>query len=320
MEENILYEIKKSFPGVRQNISLKQYTTFKIGGSAKYFIVVRNKEDLIKAVRTAQKLRLSFFILGGGSNLLVSDKGFNGLVIKNEARNFKINKKTIITESGAILSKIVNASIKAGLSGLVEGRGIPGTVGGAIYGNSGWPKGAWAIGDLVKEVEVLIPSGKIKKQSQKWLAFGYRNSRFKMIHPVKSRKAGAKQFNRVKDKKPVILEIVLKLKKSKKIDLEKKSQEILKARCRKTPPGFSAGSIFKNPPGKTAGFLIEECGLKGKRVGNVKISEKHANFIVNLGNAKAKDVKKLINLAKKKVKNKFGILLNEEIQYLGFKN
>ena len=333
-------DVRKFLPGIQKNILLKNYTTFKIGGRARYFFIAKEKEELVKAVKTAKKFKLPFLILGGGSNLLLSDKGFNGLVIKNEARNFKINKKTIIAESGAILSKIVNASIKAGLSGLVKGRGIPGTVGGAIYGNTGWPKGAWAIGDLVKEIEVLTPSGKIKKQSQKWFAFGYRNSRLKMIHPVKSRKAGAKQFNRVKGEKSVILEIILKFKKGKKIDLEKKSQEILKNRSQKIPMAFSAGSIFKNPAPKqslvrgrsfcfsagrqkgraslSAGELIEKCGLKGKRIGNAKISEKHANFIINLGGGKAKDVKKLINLAKRKVKNKFGIALKEEIQLVGF--
>lgn len=304
MEENILHEIKKSFPGVRQNISLKKYTTFKIGGPAKYFIVVSNKEDLIKAVRTAQKMRLSFFILGGGSNLLVHDKGFNGLVIKNEAGNFRVDREIIIAESGAILSKIVQASISAGLSGLIEGIGIPGTVGGAVCGNAGWPKGAWAIGNIVKEITVLMPNGKVKKVGKKWLAFRYRNSRLKVT----------------KGLKPVILDVVLEFRKTNKKSLEKKAKEILKLRRQKIPLGFSAGSVFKNPTSESAGFLIERCGLKGKKNGKAQISEKHANFIVNLGNAKAKDVKKLINLTKRKVKNKFGILLDEEIQYVGFKN
>ncbi len=141
----------------------------------------------------------------------------------------------------------------------------------------------------------------IKRVRKKWLAFGYRNSRLKKI----------------KTSKPIILEVVLNLKNGKRKNIEKNRQEILKTRIKKVPHGFSAGSVFKNPVKFSAGKLIEQCGLKGKRVGNVKISEKHANFIVNLGKGKAKDVIKLIKLAKNKVKNKFGINLEEEIQYLG---
>jgi len=294
-------KLKELLPGVQKNILLKNYTTFKIGGPTKYFFVAKTKKDLIKAISVAKKLKLPFFILGGGSNLLISDKGVNGLMIKNEARSFKIKKMKIIADSGVILDKIINAAIKAGLSGLEKGSGIPGTLGGAIFGNAGWPRGNWAIGDLVEEAELLMPDGKIKKVKRKWFSFGYRNSCLK----------------KMKGKKPIILEVVLKLKKGKRINLKKKRLEILKTRIQKIPSGFSAGSIFKNPLQKPAGFLIDECGLKGKRIGNVKISEKHANFIINLGKGKAKDVKKLINLAKKRVKNKFNTNLEEEIQFLG---
>jgi UDP-N-acetylmuramate dehydrogenase len=293
-------KIEKELPGVQKNISLARYTTFRIGGSAKYFFVARTKKDLISAVKAARKNKLPFFILGGGSNLLVSDKGYRGFVIKNEIKGFEIKKEKIISESGVQLSRIIAAAIKKGLAGLEEGSGIPGTLGGAIFGNAGWPKGKWATGDVVEKVEVLWPDGKTKKVGKRWLSFGYRNSRLK----------------RLKAQKPVILEVVLKLRKGKVKDLKKKQKEILKTRRGKIPLGFSAGSVFKNPKGSFAGKLIEKCGLKGKRMGNVKISEKHANFIVNLGKGKAKDVKKLINLAKKQVKNKFKIILEEEIQYL----
>lgn len=298
---HILMDIQKLLPEVKKNILLKDYTTFHIGGPAKYFFVAKIKEDLIKAIKVAKKINLPFFILGGGSNLLINDKDFDGLVIKNESRNFKVQGKKIIAESGVIFDLAIKTTVRSGLSGLEKGSGIPGTLGGAVYGNAGWPRGKWAVGDYVEKVELLMPNGKIKKVGRKWLSFGYRSSRLKKI----------------KGKKPVILEVVLKLKKGKKKDLEKERQEILETRVKKIPPGFSAGSIFKNPIEKPAGFLIEKCGLKGKRVGDVKISEKHANFIVNLGKGKAKDVIKLINLAKKKVKNKFGIGLEEEIQYLG---
>jgi len=292
--------IKKLPPGIKKNILLKNYTTFKIGGPAKYFFVAKTKEDLIKAVITAKKFNLPFFILGGGSNVLISDNGFNGLVIKNEARNFKIEKERVVAVSGAILDKIIDRTVEKGLIGLEKGSGIPGTIGGAIYGNAGWPRGKWAIGDWVEEVELLMPNGKIKKVVKKWLSFGYRNSRIKMI----------------KGEKPVILEVVLKLKKGKVGELIKKRREILKRRFQKIPAGFSAGSTFKNPPQKPAGFLIEKCGLKGKRIGNVKISEKHANFVINLGGGKAKEIRKLINLVKKMVEKRFKIVLEEEIELL----
>jgi len=281
---------------------LKNYTTFQIGGPAKYFCITKNKTELIEAIKIAKKLKLPFFVLGGGSNLLINDKGFNGLLIKNEARSFKIKKENIIAESGAILDRIVKKATEVGLSGLEKGTGIPGTLGGAVYGNAGWPRGGWQIGDFVKEAEILMPSGKIKKVGKEWFSFKYRNSRLK----------------KMRNKKPVILEVVLKLKKGNLKDLKKKREEILKIRSKKVPVGFSAGSIFKNPPKKAAGYLIEKCGLKGKKIGEVQVSKKHANFIINLGDGKARDVKKLINLIKRKVKSKFGADLEEEIQYLGF--
>lgn len=287
--------------GIKKNILLKHYTTFKIGGRAKYFFVAKTKKDLIRAVGVAKKFKLPFFVLGGGSNILISDKGFSGLVIKNEAQNFEIHGRKIIAESGAILNNIIDRAIKRGLAGLEEGSGIPGTIGGAVYGNAGWPRGKWAIGNLVEKVEILWPGGKIEKVGKRWLSFDYRKSRFKKI----------------KINKPVILEVILQLKKGKIANIKKKQLETLEIRRKKIPAGFSAGSIFKNPPKNPAGFLIEKCGLKGKKFGNVKLSEKHANFIINLGGGKANDVKKLINLVKNKVKKRFRTILKEEIQYVG---
>jgi UDP-N-acetylmuramate dehydrogenase len=293
-------KIEKELPSVQKNISLAKYTTFKIGGPAKYFFVAKTKEDLISAVRAARKNKLPFFILGGGSNLLVSDRGYRGLVIKNETKDFKIEKGKVTSDSGVRLSRVIAATIKKGLAGLEEGSGIPGTLGGAVFGNTGWPKRKWTIGGLVEKVEILWPSGRKEWVGKKWFSFGYRSSRLK----------------KMKTPKPVILEVVLKLKKGKIKDLKKKQKETLEIRRGKIPLGLSAGSVFKNPKGFFAGKLIEECGLKGKKMENVKISEKHANFIINLGKGKAKDVKKLINLVKKQVKNKFKIILEEEIQYL----
>ena len=317
--------IQKLLPGIQRNVLLKNYTTFRIGGPAKYFFVAKNKKDLIKAISVAKKLKLPFFILGGGSNLLVSDKGFNGILIKIRNTKYEIpacpagrQNTKIMAEAGVMLGELVNVSAKAGLSGLEWAVGIPGTIGGAIRGNAGaFNK---SMKDVVKSVEALEVKNekcKVKNFKNRDCKFSYRDSIFK-------------------DKKNlIILSAVLQLKKGKKSEIEKKVKENLNYRKERQPLNFpSAGSVFKNPRGLATGELgeedkssslsfaaarmIEECGLKGKKVGNVKISEKHSNFIVNLGNGKAKDVIKLIKLIKQKVKKKFGVTLEEEIQFLGF--
>jgi UDP-N-acetylmuramate dehydrogenase len=298
----------------RKNVSLKNYTTFKIGGRAKYFFIAKTKKDLIKAVATAKKLKLPFFVLGGGSNLLVSDKGYNGLIINFKFSIFNFQKNKIIVGAGTKLGELVNASAERRLSGLEWASGIPGTVGGAVFGNAGsFQK---SMKDVVKEVEVLdTKDSRFEIYDFKKCKFGYRNSIFKH------------------KKNLIILSVILNLKKGKKSEIKKKIKEYLNYKKERQPLNYpSAGSIFKNPSGFSAGELgeedessslsfaaarlIEKCGLKGKRIGQAKISEKHANFIVNLGNARAKEVKKLINLIKKEVKKKFGVLLDEEIQFL----
>ena len=310
--------IEKLLPGVQRNILLKNYTTFKIGGKAKYFYIAKTKENLILAIITAKKLKLPFFVLGGGSNLLISDKGFKGLIIKIQNSKLKIQKENskfkIYCEAGVPLAKLVFESSEVGVAGLEWATGIPGTIGGAIYGNAGWPSNKKNISSIVDFVDVLkIVDCKLQVVSytNKDCRFGYRDSIFK------------------NNKNLIILGVHLKLKKGSKKSIKKEIVDIIKKRNGKIPAGFSAGSVFKNlvpeqssVRGKlhplSAGALVEKCGLKGKKIGNVKISEKHANFIVNLGNGRANDVKKLINLAKKSVKNKFGVTLEEEIQYLDF--
>lgn len=309
-------------PGIKKDVLLKNYTTFKIGGQAKYFFEAKNKEDLIKAVVAAKKNKLPFFILGNGSNVLAEDDGFNGLIIKTKSSKLKTKNhnskteprrvgarvkmktkfssplKTIYAETGTPLSMLVSKAIKNGLMGVEWAVGVPGSAGGAICGNAG--AFGKAMGDIVKSVEVLeITRAKLKTFKNQDCKFGYRDSIFK------------------KNKNLIILSAELQLKKGNKKEIKEKIKEYLEYRKKNQPLNFSsAGSVFQNSPGFSAGELIEKCGLKGKRIGNAKISEKHANFIVNLGGAKSVDVKKLIALAKKEVKNKFKIDLEEEIQYL----
>jgi len=295
-------EIESVLSGIKKNVLLRDYTAFKIGGSAKYFFTANNKEDLIKAILLAKKLKLPFFIFGGGSNLLVSDEGFEGLTIKVQSSDFEVRSCEIFTEAGVLLNQLVIIALKNNLTGLEWAAGIPGTVGGAIFGNAG--AFGKSIGDLIEEVEVLdSESEKIKILGNKDCKFSYRNSLFK------------------KNKNLIILSAIFQLKKEKKSEIERKIKEYLDYRRETQPLNFpSAGSVFKNPLGFSAGDLIEKSGLKGKKIGDVKISEKHANFILNLEKGRARDVIELIKLIKKEVKNKFGIALEEEIQYLGFKN
>ena len=293
--------IKEVLPEVKQDILLKDYTTFKIGGKAKYFYKAKTKEELIKAVKMAKKLKLPFFILGGGSNLLVADKEFDGLVINFQFSTFNFQDNKIFCEGGVPLVSIVSKAAENSLKGLEWGAGIPGTLGGAIRGNAG--AFGESIGNIIKQVEVFnSEKEKIENYSQKDGDFAYRESVFK--------------------KRPelVILSAELELKTGNKEEIRNKMKEYLDYRKDKQPLEFpSAGSVFKNPLDVSAGQLIDQCGLKGKRIGNVEISKKHANFIINLGDGKAEDVLKLIDLMKKEVKDKFNIQLEEEIQYVGFK-
>jgi len=294
----------------KRNILLKNYTTFKIGGPAEFFFEAKTKEDLIKAVGLAKEKKLPFFVLGGGSNLLVSDKGYKGLVISFQFSSSVFREKKIIIGAGARLANMVNY-------GLEWAAGIPGTVGGAIYGNAG--AFGKSMKDEVKSVEVFdIRDGKIKVFKNKDCQFGYRQSIFKDPEGDASLSYGAGKKNLI------ILSAEIKKGKS---NLEK-IKEYLRYRRQRHPQLPSAGSVFKNPApsgavgrgiGDTpAAILIHRSGLTGKKIGQAQISEKHSNFIVNLGSARAEDVIKLIKFVKNKVKKQFKIKLEEELQYLGF--
>jgi len=299
-------KIESLIKNIQKDVLLAPYTTFKIGGPAEYFLVARTKEELVKVIKTAQDLKIPYFILGGGSKMLISDRGFSGLVVKTENQECEVRGEKIIAEAGVPLARLVELATQNSLSGLEFGVGIPGTIGGAVHNNAGIPKD-WifgrAIGDQIESVTLLMADGKIKTVNRKWMEFGYRESRLKR-YP--------------QGEKPVILSVVLRLKKAKKATIERLIKEKVQKRKEKIPPGPSVGCIFKNPPNSYAGLLIDKCGLKGKQIGKAQISPRHANFIINLGDAKAEDVLRLINLAKREVRKRFGLELREEVQYLGF--
>ena len=290
--------LEKELEGIKKNISLKDYTTFKIGGSAQYFFIAQRKEDLVKAVALAKEKEIPYFILGGGSNLLVSDQGYQGLAIKNEITEIEFFSSKIICGGGVRLSSLMNLATEKELTGLEWAVAIPGTVAGAIYGNAG--AFGQSIQDIIKEVEVFDSQDlTIKTFKKEECSFSYRESIFK------------------KEKNLIILSVTLELKKGEGEKIKSKIKEHLEYKKKNHSWDYpSAGSVFKNPTGFFAAELIDKCGLKGKRINQAMVSEKHANFILNLGGAKEKDVKKLIELIKKEVKNKFKIDLVEEIQYL----
>lgn len=282
---------------IKQKIQLAPYTSFRIGGPADFFVETRNSDELVEAVFWAKEKKIKYFILGGGSNILFSDDGYKGLVIKIASKQIKLIKNLIIADTGANLSQLVKFALDNNLAGLEWASGIYGTLGGAIFGNAG--ASGKCIADIVEEAEIF-DGKKIKVLKNKELNFKYRASGIK--------------------KGDIIISAKLKLKKGDRQKSKKLVKKYLKERGEKQPKGFCAGSIFKNPKSKkyiSAGWLIEQCGLKGLKIGQTQISEKHANFIVNLGGAKAGDVLGLIEKVRKEVEGKFGVKLREELKIIG---
>ena len=271
------------------------HTTFKIGGPADLFYEAKTEEEVAESIKFCQNLEIPFFVLGGGSNLLVSDKGIRGMVIKISNIKYQISNTIITADAGARLGDIVEAAAEHSLSGLEFAVGIPGTLGGALRGNAG----AWqqAIGDRVLRVRILDKDIKVKWISKKDCQFDYRQSRFK--------KSGE-----------IILAAELKLLSGNPEQIRETMRDNLEKR-KSQPREPSAGSIFINPKPEAAGALIEQVNLKGFCVGQAQISPQHANFIINLGGASCSDVLELISLAKKAVEEKFGIKFEEEVKIVG---
>ncbi|MFA5402274.1 MAG: UDP-N-acetylmuramate dehydrogenase [Candidatus Omnitrophota bacterium] len=275
--------------------SLKDKTTFKIGGCAQFFSEPEDLTELKFLLGAAKKNKLPVFVLGAGSNLLISDKGVKGLVIKLNSAYFKkvaLKGSCLEAGSGVTLNQLIKFAQTKSLAGLEFLAGIPGTLGGALTMNAGcWES---AIGDLVKEVGVMDYSGRIKILGSKEIKFSYRKSSLE---------------------KYIILSALLGLKKSSRRQIQKNISKYLmfrrKAQDLSRP---NAGCIFRNPPQRYAGKLIDLCGLKGRRSGGAFVSERHANFILNLSKASAKDVLGLMRIIKKKVKDKFKITLQPEIK------
>ncbi len=283
------------------NEPLSRYTTSRLGGPAEGLIEVTSAAELQSVVSAARQVNVPVLILGGGANVLISDAGVRGLTIINKAKRIEFRADNVVwCESGTVLPTLARECIAHGLSGLEWAVGVPGTVGGAVVGNAG-AHGRDTAADLLSAT-ILNAANEVVEWSNADLQFQYRSSRIK-------RAAGRTQS--------VVLAATFKLTPGNPAELEAKAAEYNDYRRRTQPPGASLGSMFKNPPGKAAGRLIDECGLKGTRIGGVEISTVHANFFVNDGRATAADVKALIDLARAKVLERFGIELELEIELIG---
>lgn len=293
-------KILEGLPGARKNILLKNYTSFKIGGLAKYFLIAKTKEELINALRVARDFKLPVFILGGGSNILISDKGFKGLVIKIDISGIKFQDNRVLVGAGENSTKLAYLLADKGFSGLEWAAGMPGTVGGSVHGNA--HAFGTSMSDLIEQVQALdFKTLELKNFTKEQCHFDSKNSIFK------------------KNKRLVIVSAVLQLKQESPDKIKNKIKEFLEYRRVKHPMNFpSAGSVFINPENNQSWRLVKDSGLSGKKIGGAQISEKHTNFIVNLGSAKAKDVVKLIKLVQQKVKKTFKTNLETEIELIGF--
>ncbi|MBQ7668692.1 MAG: UDP-N-acetylmuramate dehydrogenase [Clostridia bacterium] len=275
---------------------MKNHTSFKVGGIAKTFIIPASVEEIINVIKTNEKVT----VIGNGSNLLVNDDGIEGIVlsISNLLSDAKIEGDVIEAYAGISITRLAKLAQEEGLSGLEWAYGIPGTLGGAVVMNAGAYGGE--IKDVLVSSEYIDKDGNIVKIDNEAHEFGYRKSIFNTENSDK-----------------IIIKSTLKLKKADKEEVLKLMEENLAKRKAKQPLEYpSAGSTFKRPEGNFAGKLIEDAGLKGFRVGDAMVSEKHAGFVINVGNATANDIKKLIEEVQKKVYENSGIMLEPEVKFL----
>ena len=278
---------------------MKNHTTFRIGGPAACFVRPQDAGQVERILHICRENEVPWFILGNGSNLLVSDRGFDGVIIqiyRNMSR-IQVSGHYMTVQAGALLSAVAKQALREGLSGLEFASGIPGTVGGAVVMNAGAYGGEMK--DVVESVTVLDEEGAVRKLAREELQMGYRTSL-------------------VKKKGYTVLEAVLKLNDGDPAAISARMEELKEQRVSKQPLEYpSAGSTFKRPEGYFAGKLIMDSGLRGFRVGGAQISEKHCGFVINTGDATAEDVVRLIRQVQDIVYEKFHVKLEPEVRFLG---
>ena len=281
------------------NEPMSRHTTFKVGGEAECMVLIEKEEELIELVPYLNQVDQEYFILGNGSNLLVGDKGYRGIIISLGAGMNKIEVKDnrIIAQSGALLTQTAVAARDAELTGMEFAVGIPGSVGGGIVMNAGAYDGEMK--QITESVKVMDKEGKILILDNDTMEFGYRTSI-------------------IKNRPFIVLEVVLRLQKGNKEEIRKKMEELMEKRRSKQPINFpSAGSTFKRPEGYFAGKLIMDAGLRGYSIGGARVSDKHCGFVINTGTATAADIKEVIEEVQEKVRERFQVTLEPEVIFLG---
>lgn len=297
---------------ILENISLKPYTSFKIGGPARFFCDAKSSLEIAESLEFARGKKLPVFLLGLGANILMSDDGFPGLVIRQQNDKISVKDNIIEAEAGITIEKLIEKSLSENLIGVEDFSGIPSSLGGALYINLHYFDAF--MGPLVRSALILNKETlETEKVEPEWFGYGYDDSKLK------------------KDKRYVLLEAELELKKVseyQKYEAIGKSKEIIRTRKYKYPSEPSVGSVFQNLsleeqkqkglPTRAVAYLIDLCGLKGKRVGDAMLSHRHANMIINTGNAKASEVLELAEIIKQNVKDRFGVELRFEMELVGF--
>lgn len=321
----IIEELQKKLGDrVKANEPLGKYTTFKIGGPADYWFDAKTTEELVAAITAGRELHLPIFLLGGGTNILVGDKGIRGFVVRNSTRGIAMRGAKgsrvkgesqelvfVEAESGVVMNQLVRFTVEEGLAGLEMQLGLPGSVGGAMYMNSKWTHPTGYVGDVVYQAKILTPENKVKIVPQSYFQFAYDTS----------------SIQKTKD---VVISVVFALHRDDKEKLWKIANESVLYRHATQPQGVhSPGCTFRNiseaealsvpTPNHTtsAGFLVDHAGCKGMHVGDAWVSDLHANFIINKGAATAHDVIQLIENIRAKVRAQFGVRLEEEIVRVG---
>ncbi len=284
---------------ILKNELMKKHTTFRIGGPADYFTVPTTNEEVKAVVSICKELQVPYYILGNGSNLLVSDEGYRGVVIQlyKEMSQIEVSGNTVRAQAGASLAKIANAALEAELTGFEFAAGIPGTIGGACVMNAGAYGGEMK--DVLVTVTVLTQDGEILTLSKDELELGYRTSI-------------------IAKKDYIVLEALVELVPGKYDEIKAVMDNLREQRVSKQPLEYpSAGSTFKRPAGYFAGKLIQDAGLRGFQVGGAQVSEKHCGFVINAGDATAKDVDELMKQVSEIVEKEFGVTLEPEVKRLG---
>lgn len=285
---------------ILKNVEIKNFTSFKVGGKVDYLVIPKDCEDIRTTLKFGKENNIPIYLMGNGSNLLVSDSGIRGLILKISKTNFnkkEIKDNIIYSESGVLLYELISIATKNELSGLEHLHGIPGALGGVIAMNAGTD--GFSISDFLKEIKIMDSFGEIYKLPKEELGFSYRKSY-------------------IVDKKFIVLEALIELKKDKKERILSTLRNKIKKRRLTQPINFpNAGCIFKNEGEFKAGYLIEKAGCKGLKIGGAEVSTLHANFILNRGNATFKDIISLMKIIRERVFEKFNILLNPEIVIVG---